>query len=111
MRPTRRAAPASVEDRLDLGKTGKAGRTGPSVLGSVQARLLEEISAVGGDDAELARRAVAHHRERDLGAGGTDPPDAAERAGEVFHRRAVDLEDDVARMRARLVRRPALGEA
>ncbi len=62
-------------------------------------------------DAELAHRAVAHHRERDLGAGRADRPDRAEGAGEVLDRGALDLDQDVAGVDAGLVRGAALGEA
>src|SRR5687768_13500660 len=49
----------------------------------MQVRFLEEVTAVGGLDADFGGLAAARDLERDDGAGGAEAPDAAPEVGEA----------------------------
>jgi len=63
----------------------------------VTLRLGEEVVAVSRSYPHKRGAAPAHERHRDLGPGGSGPPDRAEQVGQVSDRVPRDLKDNIAK--------------
>jgi len=76
----------------------------------VTLRLGEEVVAVGRSYPHTRGAPAAHERHRDLGPGGSAPPDRAEQVGQVSDRVPRDLKDNIAKPYTGAMRRAALRE-
>ena len=78
---------------------------------SLQRWPFQEIAAIGRLDLHVLQAAVARERDRDLGAGRAEMPDAAQHVGEARHVLAGDFDDRVAAAHARTFGRTAFRQA